>query len=165
MDNMGRIHNRLSEKDRQEIKHNKRMAYTLSILILSFGFLFNICFIFIYAEYDNNLLTLIDIGIVLFCIILIFLMNRKYNLDLMENEVVVIKKQVQLKYTELSYEAGSGRLSIPKGSYVYYLAIDGYRKDVEKELYDVINDGDFVEMYYAKNSMLLLDIKKINSLK
>jgi hypothetical protein len=164
----------LSEKDKKAIKFEKRIAYIFSVFVFLFGLLFNLYFILaeLQDSGDLKLLLSIDVGILLICYMIIFFMNRKYNADLKENTKIVKVKQVITKYQETSYEAGSGVLYIPilgnlfpklwgqkmRPLPTYYFNIDNYRNEIEEELYDMVKDGDLVEMHYAKNSNLLLAI-------
>ena len=173
MNDYNAITRQLSEKDKKTIKSEKRIAYIFSIIVFSFGALFNLVFI-LESSQDLKLLLSIDVGILLICFMIIFFMNRKYNADLKEMTKIVKIKQVIMKYQEISHEAGSGVLYIPilgdlfpklwgqkmKPIQSYYLNIDNYRNEIEKELYDTIEDGNFVEMHYAKNSGFLLTISK-----
>ena len=108
------------------------------------------------------------------CIIMVFLMNRKYNLDIKQKKVYIITSKVNSKYEEISHEPGSGAMYIPilghlfpklwdqkmKAIQVYYLNINNFRYEVNEELYNSVEEGDFVKMYYGKNSNYLLEIKK-----
>jgi len=176
MKNFNEIVRQLSEEDKKAIKQEKRIAYIFSAIVLLFGLLFNLCFILIRSQETQGLKLLlpIDAGILLICFMIIFFMNRRYNADLKEETKIVKIKQIIMKYQELSNEAGSGVLYIPilgdlfpklwgqkmRPVYSYYLNIDNYRNEIEKELYDMVNGGDSVEMHYAKNSNLLLTITK-----
>ena len=169
-----RIEKQLSEKNQKILKYEKRIAYIFSAILLSLGALLNLCLILTKAI-DLNLLLLINLGIIIICFSIIFLMNRKYNLDLKEEEKLIKVQQVQSKKIETSHEAGSGAMYIPilgdlfpklwgqkmRASQIYYLNIDNYRNEVDKEIYDTVNAGDFVEMHYARNSNILLEIRAL----
>ena len=179
MKDYNEIAKRLSEEDRKVIEREKRIAYIFSTIIFLLGILFNICFVLVRSDGSQSLefLLPIDIGVLLICFLIIFFMNRRHNADLREMTKIARIKQVIMKYQEISHEAGSGVLYIPilgdlfpklwgqkmRPIQVCYLNIDNYRYRVEKELYDIVEDGDLVEMHYAKNSSLLLTICKFES--
>ena len=176
MEGYGEITKNLSEKDKRTVNQEKRIAYIFSAIVFLFGALFNLCFVLLQSEEPQSLKLLlpIDAGILLICFIIIFFMNRRYNADLKEMTKVVKIMQIITKYLEPSHEAGSGVLYIPilgdlfpklwgqkmRPVQSYYLNIDNYRNEIEEELYNMVENGDFVEMHYAKNSNLLLAISK-----
>ncbi len=161
----------LTEKDVKKIKQERKIAYVLAVILLLLASIFNLYWLLTKQTY--SVLLLIDSLIILICVLMVFFMNKNYNKDLRERKKKIISKEVQLKSDYDLPEVGSGALYIPilgkffpklwghkmRVLHVYYLQIDNYRHEVEKDLFDKITTGDRVNMYYAKHSNLLLEIE------
>ncbi len=164
----------LTESDRKEIKHMTRIGFVLPGLILGISVIINL--LFLVDTNDNTnfvLLTFIDFGIIIICLGISYLMNRKYYQDLKLGVKIIRIEKVQDKENKTSYEAGSGTLHRPvlgklfpklwsqemKPIFLVYLIINNYRYEVNKTLFDKTRIGDFVEMHYSEISETLLTIE------
>ena len=167
----------LTEHDRKIIRFESRIGYIFFALVLMSGVFLNL-FVAVSSEFvmDYNTLFWVSAGIVVLGFLILYLVNRKYYADLRDGEKVVRKEQVQSKYTEKPY--GAGRVATPnpglRGLFsklrgqemgeplIHYLNINGCRHEVEKELYDRIKAGDFVNIYFSKHSETWLEISISN---
>lgn len=165
----------LTENDKKEIKQLTKIGFVLPIFILLISGIVNLYFVLGEDVKFNILsLTLIDFGILAFCIVISYLMNRKYYKDLKSGITNIRIEKVIYKEDKTSYEAGSGNLHKPflgtlfpkiwgqkmKPNHLVYLIINNYRYEVSKTLYDNIKIGELVEMHYSSFSDTLLTIEK-----
>jgi hypothetical protein len=162
----------LTTEDIKEIKYQKRLAFVIAGLIIPSGMLFN--FVYFLVNKDISLLTLLFINSILLILIILIpvLMNRKYNLDIKKGIKVIKQASIQKKESETSFEAGSGSLHIPilgdlfpklfskemAKEIKHNLIINGFRYQVDKELFEKVEEGDLVEMFYSANSETFLGI-------
>lgn len=166
---------RLTEKDKQAIRLEKRIGFVFGIIVIMAG----IIALFLISYYRDFSWPALSVMLASFLVAAtaIFVaarMNRKYNRDLKEDKRVAKTGVVQLKEEAVDYEAGSGVLYIPilgdlfpklwgqKMSKLqkYNLIIDNHRFTVAKELFDSIEEGDEVTMYYPACSDTLLGIER-----
>ena len=167
---------KLTEPDIKLIKYEKRTGYVFAAMILVFGALFNI--IYLYGnEIDLNFLFLIDFLVLLVAAIVLRLINRKFVKDLRDNIKIVKIEKVDDKITITDYEPGSGSLTNPvlgallpglfkqemKPFEKYKLTINNYQYDVDEPFFKSTNKGDYVRMFYSKHSKLLLGIEHFGS--
>lgn len=116
-------------------------------------------------ELNNEHIALVLI--VMFCISLFinFKMNRKYRIDIRNNEKILIPKTIQRKESKTDYEAGSGHITpLPhnnpmKGFTRFSLIIENTRFRVDKELFESCKDGDEVFFHVAPKSNFRLSIQ------
>lgn len=165
----------LTDKDRKVLKYERRIGFVFSGLILSFGGLFNLIY-FVLNKIEQNYLMviLIDLGIVLLSYSVCNRINLKVNRDLKDNKKELLKKRVDKKIEEKSYEAGSGALYIPilgdlfpklwgqkmRETRRYYIFTSDSKYEVEKEVYnDLKKDTDFY-VHFAKHSETVLNFSK-----
>ena len=146
-----------------KIKYAKRYGYIIGAFPLFFGLLLNVAFVFI-EEKTLNWLIVYNLSIVFVSWLLIFLLNRKYNKDLLNNEKIIKTDILRYKREEDSYEAGSG-MPLPgllgmKKSIRYYFIIGNTEYNVEKEIYNQVEIDEEVELHYALCSKMLLEITK-----
>lgn len=169
---------KLTNEDIKKLKYEKRTGYVFSLIFVSIAGLCNI-FYFSSGSFSINASFIISINILVFVITILIsaVINRKINKDLREENKISKIETVVDKENEIIYEAGSGALnsSIPgyffpklwkqpmKPNKRYYLRINNYRFDVDQSLYENIEKGDSVIMYYSKYSDILLGIEKNNS--
>ncbi len=165
----------LAEEDRKVLKYEKRIGYVFSGLILSFGGLFNlIYFVLNNPGQDYLVVSLINLGILLFAYSVCNRINLKVNLDLKDNTKELLKKRVDKKIEEKSYEAGSGTLFIPilgnlfpklwgqkmRETRKYFIFTIDTNYEVDKEVYDDLKkDMDFY-VHFAKRSETVLNFSK-----
>lgn len=167
---------RLSEKDIATLKYEKRMGYVFAIMIISFGALLSFFSVLMSENVNWNTLIIVDACIVLLSFLVQYLMNRKINKDLIENEKVVKIETIQLLESGPTYEAGSGNLYIPilgdlfpklwgqkmskllKTSVVF----NNTRYDVEPEIFNQLKVGDPIEFHLAIHSQTILDILPVH---
>ena len=165
----------LTDKDRKVLKYEKRIGFVFSGLFLSFGGLFNLFYFVLNKSEDNYLMIiLIDLGIVLLAYFICNRINLKVNRDLKHNKKELLKKRVDKKIEEKSFEAGSGALYIPilgdlfpklwgqkmRETRRYYIFTSDSKYEVEKEMYnDLKKDTDFY-VHFAKHSETVLNFSK-----
>lgn len=101
--------------------------------------------------------------------------NRKINKDLKEKQFYNRQLTISKKTVQTDVEPGSGQLYIPiLGSWCaklwgqkmkqvdhYYLLCDGGQIEVEKSLYDCLDEGDTVNLFFTMHARSLLDVKKV----
>jgi len=163
----------LTLHDRKLLKQEKRFGYAFSILILSFGALFNLIYLLGFKSGpDYLLLFFIDSGIVFLAVLVCSRMNRKVNRDLKENSKEVIRKTVDRKSDEISYEPGSGALHIPILGELFpslwgqkmkeirscYLHQNGNKYEVCKEVYDELQENSDFYVHLASHSETILAV-------
>ena len=154
---------RLTQKNIAEIKYAKRFGYIFGIMLLFFGLLLDLYFIY-ELEKSTNWLIIYNISIIFISFLMPLFINKKYNNDLLYNEKTIKTDILRYKREEDSYEAGSGypapnALGMKK-SIRYKFTIENVEYDVEKEIYNQVEIGDEVELHYALYSKMLLEITK-----
>jgi len=153
---------RLTSEDIKVIKEWRRMGRIFFIFLLLFTVLINAGYLLINENIDSSFVILIDAGIFLACVFLLYFINRKYNRDLKIGMKIIKIEKVQDKIDYISHEPGSG-MPMPntlgmKSIPVFYLIINRYRQLVDEELYNSVAINDFVEMHYTIVSNILLQI-------
>ena len=157
----------ITENDIKTLKYEKRIGYVFAGFILTGGALSNIVFIATNSEREWSLLLLrdwlllllIDFVIIGLSFLVAFLMNRKINKDLRAGTKMVTIGKIARKEHQIDYEAGSGSLGQEMKPYSkYVLTVNGIEYNVEKELFDTVEEGDFIEAHEAKYSEVLLGL-------
>ena len=165
----------LTEKDRTVLISEKRMGYVFLGMILAFGGLFNLVY-FIMNKTEQNylLIAIIDIAIISFAYLICNRVNHKINLDLKDNQKEVLKRSVDTKSAESSYEAGSGVLFIPilgnlfpklwgqkmRETKKYFIFASGNKYEVDEGIYNDFKEGDDFYIHFAKHSDTNLSYSK-----
>jgi len=155
---------RLTAENIAEIKYTKRFGYIFGIMFLCFGFIFDIIFVFV-EEKSHNWLIIYNISIILTSYLITFLINRKYNNDLLYNEKIIEKDILKNKRTEVSPKV-VGKISLApylrpvEQNTRYYFIIGNMEYDVENKIYSKFGIGEEVELHYALFSKMLLEITK-----
>jgi hypothetical protein len=148
-----------SENDIKLLKYEKRPGYIFSTMGSIFALFFDFFFI-LFLKQPNWYNFLIVNGLLFGCATLVlFLMNRKINIDLLYQEITSIKRRIINEEEMVDYEPG-----------VRYMGMKEYTKHVltfENETYNVtqtffneINIEDTVELQYSKYSDTFLGIYK-----
>lgn len=151
----------LDQADINEIKHLKKMGIVFPVLFFTGLALFDFVYWKIDTEVEQWMFITINISVLLLSVLVNFLMNRKYNKDLLLGTKNVELAIVQEKYDIISHEAGSGTLYIGQRMrpiHVAYVIIDYTRYEVPRDVYDLISEGDEIEMHYSAYSKTLLSI-------
>jgi len=163
----------LTDKDIKTIKYEKRIGFVFSGFVLAFGGLFNLFYVLTNQNIVWTMLILVDTGLIGLSILISYLMNRKYNMDLKSGTKIVRIETVQQIETETTYEAGSGSMYIPILGDLFpklwgqkmrpieklNLIINGFRFEVKKDDFSNAKQDDKVEMYYSRHSDTLLGIE------
>jgi hypothetical protein len=163
----------LTDKDIKTIKYEKRIGFVFSGFVWAFGGLFNLIYVLINQDIVWTMLIPVDTGLIGLSILISYLMNRKYNMDLKSGTKIVRIEKVQQIETETTYEAGSGSMFIPILGNIFpkiwgqemrpivklNLIINGFRYEVEKDDFSETKKDDKVEMYYSRHSDTLLGIE------
>jgi hypothetical protein len=161
----------LTKEDKKILKYEMRLGFVFSFLVLAFGVLFNIPF-FAFKRYNLNLteILLIDLLIICLSILILYFMNRKLVKDLKDGTKKIKTETVIRKEEKVVYAAGSGALYIPvladlipglfrqemNSRKKYFFYINNNRFDVDQSIYEKVNEGGLVEMYYSQYSDTLL---------
>jgi len=155
---------KLTAENIAEIKYAKRFGYIFGSLAFLFGLPFNFYFM---SELNISYKWLIiyNVSITLTSFLIIFLVNRKYNNDLLYNEKIIKKDILKNKRTEVNPKV-VGKINL--GPYLrsveqttrYYFIIGNIEYYVEKKIYNRFGIGEEVELHYALCSKMLLEIKK-----
>jgi len=167
---------RLTTEDISKIKYEKRIGFVFSAILFTFGIIANLITIFSFKKEMSLTLILIDLAVIFICVLIPYFTNKKYNMDLKNGEKIVKIEQIQKKVIHIVYEAGSGKLYIPILGDLFpkqwgqkmreipktSLIIKRARYHIDKELFDQLNDGENIEMHYAKYSEFFLGIYKMN---
>jgi len=154
------------------------MGYVLPSIIIVIAGIINIYFLVDDSvNFNPQILYLVDIGLLLICIFISYLMNRKHYKDLKGGVKKIHRAEVSGKHDKTSHEAGSGTLYLPilgdlfpklfgqksKPNHLVYLIIGNCRYQVNKELYDNVRKGELVEMHYSIYGNTLLKIEKLKN--
>ena len=165
----------LTEKDKKTLKGEKRIGYVFSGMILCFGGLFNLYyFISNKPIQDYLIISLINLGIIIFAYVVYNRLNFKVNLDLKENKKELLKKKIEEKTEEKSYEAGSGALYIPilgdlfpklwgqkmRETRKFFIFTNDAKYEVNEDIYNELEKGSDCYMHFAKHSETILDFSK-----
>lgn len=165
----------LTDNDRKALKYERRIGFVFGGLILCFGGLFNlIYFVLNQSEQNYWMVISIDLAILLLACFVCYRINLKVNRDLKDNKKELLKKRVEQKIEEKTYEAGSGALYIPilgdlfpklwgqkmRPGRKYYIITNERRYEVEKEMYDGLKKNTDFYIHFAKHSETILSISK-----
>ena len=161
---------KLTNEDRRKLKYSTRTGYIFGVLIL-------IPSISVYFISELNMVEnipdyLFPCGLLL-CLLTIWLVNRKWWIDLRNNEKIVIQKKIVRKESKKEYAAGSSfGVSITgkdspvyksQNSYIdYSIIVDNTRYKIDKGIWDQVNENDKVEFHFAKKSNYLLSIQPVH---
>ena len=165
---------KLSSEDIKELKYEKRFGFIFPAMIIAFAVLMNILYFLTVPKPNMVYVILFNTVVLLLSFLLNYKMNHKLNTDLREGIKISKRAKVQDKEHTTSSEAGSGMLYVPilgdifpklwgqkmrpKG--YYSLIINNARYEVDQKLYEGVNLGDQVDIYYAENSNSQLGIEK-----
>jgi len=167
----------LSKNDIKKLKYERRIGYVFMVLTYTFGGLFNLsCYVMEKINLSLVVLTFINFGMILLGILVAILINRDVNKDLKSNNKAVSVKTVIGKYTEKSYEAGSGNLYIPilgdmfpklwrqkmRETTKYFIVTETYKHEVEKHEHELFEVGETILVHYGKSSGIVLCYSKEN---
>ena len=166
----------LTEKDRKVLKYEKRIGYVFSGLVLSFGGLLNLFYFVLNNKTGQNFLVigLIDLVVLVLAFLVCNRLNLKVNYDLKDNKKELLKRTVEKKTEEKSYETGSGSLYIPilgdlfpklwgqkmSESKKYFIFTSDNKYEVAKEVYNDLKKGTDFYIHFAKHSETILNFSK-----
>jgi hypothetical protein len=154
----------LTEKDIKEIKYQCRMGFILPGMLLIFSnFMLFVSILVRLVEIERSLIYLCAFTINLIPLVLCYLMNWKYLVDLKNGEKVGELKTIQRKELKHDFEAGSGNvtLNISKemNEFIRYdIIVENTRYQIDNEFSNNCNSGDEVVFYYAPKSKYLIEI-------
>ena len=144
----------LTSENIQALRYIKRFGYILGVLIWFAGLIADII---LAIEYSENMtlykMLAINIGILLLGVIVIFLVNRKYDKDIISGQKTVEIEQLQSKSEAVTFKGQKNKTC--EG---YHFIINGYAYPVTQTLYNQVEIGDNVLLHYAPNSQYLLEI-------
>ncbi len=157
---------RLTEQDIKKLKYSTRTGFVFGLFVFLPVLGFYIFSIIDQPEYRYDIVLAIGF---LFSFLIMWLINRKYWIDLRNLEKDIILKVVDKKESKEEFLGGSsvGISTTGKKSNFYTgmrsrmeysFIIDNVRHNVEKEVWDSVNENDEVEFHYAPKSKQLLGI-------
>jgi len=163
---------KLTDKDIRTINNKKKMGIILSSSLLVLGCLFNLNCLLTPGVKNWAWLTLFDIGLICLSILILRLMNLKYNRDLKEGVRLTRIEIVQRKEDFSSDEAESVAVHYSllgdiftklwgqqtKPAHSLNLIINNNRYQIDKEIFDSVEEGDYITMDYSMYSYTLLEI-------
>lgn len=165
---MTRTRNTLTVNDRKNLRNQCRMGIALSVLLFVFVGIIGIT---IYeSSVDLNpdslntkmAITILG-GALAFSIILNFLINYKFYIDLRNNEKIQITKTLDSKEKSID-SAASRNTSFVKGHLNRYeFDVDNVKFMVDEKLFESCAEGDKLDFNYAPKSEYLLGIEKSKS--
>lgn len=164
---------RLTEADIRLIKYEKRFGFIFAGLIISLGAFLNLFYFVASAEKSLLLAIPVDIVILLLSGLVVFFMNRKLNQDLKADYRKKIDARVGARQSEPVFLTGARGLKteivgnmLPEALAVedaaserYFLIIDNHRYEVSRSLYQKVEPGDPVKMYYSAFSETYLGME------
>lgn len=166
---------KLTPEDIAALRYERRFGYLFPALLLALAVLLNAINFIVKIVPDVITVIFINAAVLMLCLLIHFKISHKVNLDLREGIKVWKKAKVQDKESNVSYEAGSGAMHIPvlgnlfpklwgqemRDSSCFYLILNSTRYEVSRELFEEVNVGDEVRIYYAQNSHSRLGIEKL----
>ncbi|KAF5068150.1 hypothetical protein DSECCO2_245890 [anaerobic digester metagenome] len=167
---------KLTPEDIAALRYERRFGYLFPALLLALAVLLNALNFVIKFVPDVRVVIFANAAVLLLCLLIHFKISHKLNQDLRDGIKVWEKAKVQAKESNVSYEAGSGAMHIPvlgnlfpklwgqemRDSSCFYLILNSTRYEVSRELYEEVNVGDEVRIYYAQHSHSRLGIEKSN---
>ncbi|WP_462281652.1 hypothetical protein [Salinivirga cyanobacteriivorans] len=161
----------LTEKDIMMIRSEKRMGFVFASLFLTAGAFVSLVLTLLKPDETLPLALTITLSITLSTLV-VFLVNRKHNLDLKNGQKYVKAAILSHKEKTASYEAGSGKLYIPilgdlfpklwgqkmRKSQKYYFIVGEEKHEVDEQVYKMAEPEDKIEMNYTYPGNNLLGI-------
>ncbi|HKK59170.1 MAG TPA: hypothetical protein VJ937_06810 [Salinivirga sp.] len=152
----------LTQEDKKMIRSEKRMGYVFATLILTAGAFVSMVLALLKPN-DTSLLVLTIAITVALSLLILYLVNRKHNLDIRVGYKLLKQALLTKKEKIVSYEAGSGKLYIPilaeiapklwgqkmRPSDKYYFIVEGEKYEVDETTYKNTEPNDEVEMNYT----------------
>lgn len=163
----------LTKEDIRKINYEKRSGFVFSGFVIATCMLLNFVYFIVQEEVDWTLFYGINSAILIISVIIVFLINRKYRRDLNEGIRILRKGIIEKKENSISYEVGSGSIEIPLlgslfpkiwgqkmgSSDKYIFIISGIPYETDKDLFNRVQEGDSIKMYYTKFSEILLELQ------
>ncbi|WP_289053852.1 hypothetical protein [Carboxylicivirga marina] len=160
---------KLSEQDIKDLKYQCRMGYIIPFFFFTIGsFAISGLVHFIMTEIkepQGDFHIYITIAVVFSLSILInYLMNGKYKKDIQNGEKILEQKTIERKVSMIDAEAGSATVGdIPHNRKMntfirYDLIIDNTKYRIDKNLFDMCNEGDKVYFHIAPISRFRIKI-------
>lgn len=153
----------LSKSEIKELWYQCRFGFifpALLIIIINVG-LFAIIFTNGYSYHDMEIIGIIILTALL-CVLIGFLLTRKYISDIRNKVKIKEQKTITLKESKTDQEAGSATLFVNQSmnEFIRYdIIVENCRYRVEKEFFDNCKIGDEVYFNYAPLSKYLLSIE------
>ena len=158
---------RLTKQDIKKLKYSTRTGYVFGLFVFLpvIGF-----YIFsVVDQSENRYDSVLAVGL-LISILIVWLVNRKYWIDLRNQEKDIVIKMVDKKETKEEFLGGSSTgisVSGKKGHFYtgmrsrmeYSFIIDYVRHRVDKDVWDNVKENEEVEFHVAMKSQQLLSIK------
>lgn len=157
----------LTKEDRNKLKSASRIGFVFSMFLFLPAIAAWLLSKFGYIEKIPDLLP--PAGVLLSFLIL-FLVNRKYWIDLKKGEKNILVKSISKKESKEDYEAGSSVGYSTNGKkhafysgmnshMEYYIIVDNVRYRIDKETWEQVNENDKIEFHVASSCKELFSIK------
>ena len=149
----------LTPKDIKTLKYEMRAGFVFGGFLLVPG----LAYLIIQHSTNNESYPLIDLAIVALPVLIFYLVNRKLIRDLKLKKKTVTNVRIQKKENQKSWEAGSGvvgrRAWDMRETAKFNLIIENTRYEVERSVWEAVNDGDYIEKHVAESSGTILEFK------
>lgn len=146
---------RLTDEDIQAIRYEKRTGYVFSAMIIVTGILGNV--IYNSGGWGSMFSAWVNALILLAALLVLLIINRKYNKDLRHGERIKTTAEIIAKDMEIDYVSRIHSRKM-KPVEVFFINTNDYKYKVSKEIYGKTKPGDFVDIYTTPYSNILLGI-------
>ncbi len=155
----------LTDQDIKNLKYQCRMGYIIPFLL----FIISITILVVTALTKD--IGFVSLNFIMSAatslivnILIMFIMNKKYYIDIRNGVKNFETKKVDILEQKKDFEAGSGKVG-PAGMAMaefdkFSIVVENVRYNIEKELFDNLNEGDDVVFYFAPVSRFLISIEK-----
>lgn len=134
---------RLNFRDRRVVRSFMRPGLIIGLVVM-IGSISASYFIAYLNSENEYLANMIMICGVLFGVLLLWVMNRKYIADLSKGI-----KHVEVGVVEKKYSIDEK----------YTIVINGVEYDIDKDMYETAMEGDKIEVHYSFKSRILLEVR------
>ena len=151
----------LTKTDVQVLRSRCSLGYFIAFAIFILGEFIGIT---IYESFidakpgvvNYQMALVIGVALLLLSVITLFILNRKYFIDLRNNEKIQILKTLQNKNSTTDYYKNTITRRL-------YFEVDNVQLEVDKNMYESCESGDKLTLNYAPKSKLLLGFEKYKS--
>lgn len=157
----------LTNADKSNVRYQCRPGLLITVLLLVLGSSISLVAANIKGDKLNNsgfqIPWLWLLAVVFVALAIGFIMTHKYLIDLRRGTKDIVLKQIEQKIVRKDFEAGSGCVACGQEMNEFHrfdLVIDSEFHRVNRELFEMCSEGDWVEFHFASKSRFLLSIEK-----